>query len=161
MNVLLIATTTTTTTTTITTTTTTTTTPWLYNPCRTLASFTTVFQSSLLCARILQFVTTILLRSSLTSSIHLNLGLPTLLLPSGVFWYNIFTMLSSLKTKRDTLVLQVGGWAWGWQPYGGKNSTVQEPNSIIKCQLNIQWRTKRELLAKLSTGKNLNLLNRK
>ena len=62
-----------------------TTTPWLYSPCRTLASFTTIFQSSLLCARILQFVTPILLKSSLTSSIHLNLGLPTLLLPSGLF----------------------------------------------------------------------------
>ena len=31
--------------------------PWLYSPCRTLASFTTIFQSSLLCARILQIVT--------------------------------------------------------------------------------------------------------
>ena len=62
----------------------TTTTPWLYSPCRTLASFTTIFQSSLLCPRILQSVTPILLRSSLTSSIHLNLGLPTLLLPSAV-----------------------------------------------------------------------------
>ena len=79
-----------------TTTTTTTTTPWLYSPCRTLATFTTIFQSSLLCARILQFVTPILLRSSLTSSVHLNLGLPTLLLPSGVFWHNLFTTLSSL-----------------------------------------------------------------
>jgi hypothetical protein len=29
-------------------------TPWLYSPCRTLASFTTVFQSSPLCARILR-----------------------------------------------------------------------------------------------------------
>ena len=77
-------------------TTTTPTTPWLYSPCRTLASFTTIFQSSLLCARILQFVTPILLRSSLTSSIYLDLSLPTLLLPSGVFWYNIFTTLSSL-----------------------------------------------------------------
>ena len=37
-----------------------TTTPWLYSPCRTLASFTTIFQSSLLCARILQFVTPII-----------------------------------------------------------------------------------------------------
>ena len=73
----------------------TTTTPWLYSPCRTLASFTTIFQSSVLCARILQFVTPILLRSSLTSSIHLNLGLPTLLLPSGMFWYNLFITLSS------------------------------------------------------------------
>ena len=36
-----------------TTTTTTTTTTWLYSPCRTLASFRTIFQSSLLCARIL------------------------------------------------------------------------------------------------------------
>ena len=71
-------------------------TPWPYSPCRTLASFTTIFQSSLLCARILHFVTPILLRSSLTSSIQLNLGLPTLLLPSGVFWYNLFTTLSSL-----------------------------------------------------------------
>ena len=33
-----------------------TTAPWLYSPCRTLASFTTIFQSSLLCARKLQFV---------------------------------------------------------------------------------------------------------
>ena len=74
----------------------TTTTPWLYSPCRTLASFTTIFQSSLLCALIHQFVTPILLRSSLTSSIHLNLGLPTLLLLSAVFWYNLFTALSSL-----------------------------------------------------------------
>ena len=81
---------------TTTTTTTTTTTPWLYSPCRTLASFMTIFQSFLLCACIFQFVTHILLRSSLTSSIHLNLGLPTLLLPSGVFWYNLFTTLSSL-----------------------------------------------------------------
>jgi len=54
-------------------TTTTTTTPWLYSPCRTLTSFPTIFQSSLLCARIPQFVIPILLRSSLTSSIHLNL----------------------------------------------------------------------------------------
>ena len=74
----------------------TTTTPWLYSPCRTLASITTIFQSSLLCARNLQFVTPILLRPSLTSSIHLNLGLPPLLLPSGVFWYNLFVTLSSL-----------------------------------------------------------------
>ena len=65
----------------ITTTTTTTTTPWLYSPCRTLASFTTNFQSSLLCARILQFVTPILLRSSLTSSI-----LHTNILLSNFFW---------------------------------------------------------------------------
>ena len=74
----------------------TTTTPWLYIPCRTLASFTANFHSSLLCAPILQFVTPILLWSSLTSSTHLNLGLPTLLLSSGVFWYNLFTTLSSL-----------------------------------------------------------------
>jgi len=78
------------------TTTTTTTTPWHYSPCRTLASITTIFQSSLLCARILQFVTPVLLRYSLTLSIHLNLGLPTLLLPSAVFWCNLFTTLSSL-----------------------------------------------------------------
>ena len=71
-------------------------TPWPYSPCRTLASFTTIFQSSLLCAPILQFVTPILLRSSLKSSIHLNLGLPTFLLPSGVFWCNLYTTLSSL-----------------------------------------------------------------
>jgi len=74
----------------------TTTTPWLYSPCRTLASYMAIFQLSLLCARILQSVTPILLRSSLTSSIHLNLGLPTLLLPSAVFWYNLFTTISSL-----------------------------------------------------------------
>jgi len=41
----------------------TTTTPWLYSPCRTLASFTTIFQSSLLYARILQFVTPNLMSS--------------------------------------------------------------------------------------------------
>ena len=72
------------------------TTPWPYSPCRTLAPFTTICHSSLLRARILQFVTPILIRSSLTSSVHLNLGLPTLLLPSGVFWYNLFTTLASL-----------------------------------------------------------------
>ena len=33
------------------------TTPWLYSPCRTQDSITTISQSSLLCARILQFLT--------------------------------------------------------------------------------------------------------
>ena len=63
----------------------TTTTAWLYSRCKTLASFTTNFQSSLLCARVLQFVTPILLRPSLMSSIHLNLLVPEL------FFFNFST----------------------------------------------------------------------
>jgi hypothetical protein len=30
------------------------------------------------------------------------------------------------QTKRDTLVLQVGGWAWGWQPHPVKKDTCWE-----------------------------------
>ena len=30
------------------------------------------------------------------------------------------------QTKRDTLVLQVGGWVWGWQPHPIKNIFVEK-----------------------------------
>jgi hypothetical protein len=32
-----------------------------------------------------------------------------------------------IQTKRDTLVLQVGGWAWGWQPHPVKLGFVSKP----------------------------------
>jgi hypothetical protein len=30
------------------------------------------------------------------------------------------------QTKRDTLVLQGGGWAWGWRPHPGKKNLRYE-----------------------------------
>jgi hypothetical protein len=32
-----------------------------------------------------------------------------------------------VHTKRDTLVFQDGGWAWGYQPHPVKNKFVQKP----------------------------------
>jgi hypothetical protein len=30
------------------------------------------------------------------------------------------------QTKRDTPILQIGGWAWGWRPQPDKNVTVTQ-----------------------------------
>jgi hypothetical protein len=34
------------------------------------------------------------------------------------------------QTKMDTLVLQVGGWAWGYNPTPGKNIYVQKTSEM-------------------------------
>jgi hypothetical protein len=34
-----------------------------------------------------------------------------------------------VQTKRDTLVLQDGGWAWGYQPHPVKNNFVPKRNT--------------------------------
>jgi len=42
------------------------------------------------------------------------------------------------QTKRDTLVLQVGGWAWGWRPSPpplGKGICVQEISEMSRTGL--------------------------
>jgi hypothetical protein len=34
------------------------------------------------------------------------------------------------QTKRDTLVLQVGGWAWGWRPHPVKNYCYETSHRV-------------------------------
>jgi hypothetical protein len=34
-----------------------------------------------------------------------------------------------VQTKRETLVLQDGGWVWGQQPHPITNNSVQKPNT--------------------------------
>ena len=36
-----------------------------------------------------------------------------------------------IQTKRDTLVLQVGGWAWGWEPHPVKIIFVEMPFTFL------------------------------
>ena len=60
-------------------------TPRHYNPCRVLADSRSRLQPSLSLASILQFVTPSLSASLITPSIHLRFGLPTRLLPSGLY----------------------------------------------------------------------------
>jgi hypothetical protein len=38
-------------------------------------------------------------------------------------------------TKRDTLVLHVGGWAWGKQPNHGKKMYVQKTSEMPRMGL--------------------------
>jgi len=67
-------------------------TPWFYGPLRALASLIMNAHSSLSNAFSLHLLTVISLRSCYTSSSHLSLVLPILLLPSGLL--SIFSSLS-------------------------------------------------------------------
>jgi len=60
-------------------------TPTRYNPCRVLADSRSHLQSSLSLALLFQFLTPSKSASLITPSIHLRFGLPTRLLPSGLF----------------------------------------------------------------------------
>jgi hypothetical protein len=39
------------------------------------------------------------------------------------------------QIERDTLVLQVGGWAWGWQPTPGKKLYIQKTSEMPRMGL--------------------------
>ena len=69
-------------------------TPWLYGPRTALATLNTGAHSSLstaVCHRLLTFISR---RSFSTSSTHINLGLPLLPLPSGLFSDIFLTVLT-------------------------------------------------------------------
>ena len=74
---------------------TTTTTPWRYNPFRILASLMMLFHSCLSLAFVLNLLTFILRKSSSTSSNHLSLGLPILLLPPALPLKSFLSILFS------------------------------------------------------------------
>jgi hypothetical protein len=67
--------------------------PWLYGPLRTSASFMTDAYSSLFWAFFLHLLAFINIKSFSTSSSHLNLGLPTFLLSSGLLSKTFLTTL--------------------------------------------------------------------
>jgi hypothetical protein len=46
---------------------------------------------------------------------------------------------SSSQTKRDTLVLQVGGWAWGWKPHTVTNCSEILRKVRAQKGLSCQW----------------------
>jgi hypothetical protein len=50
-----------------------------------------------------------------------------------------------VQTKRDTLVVQVGGWAWGLQPHPVKRIVVQKPNNQPRISGTYGKRTKQRI----------------
>src|ERR1700704_5457222 len=69
-----------------------------YNPLRVLAFSNMLLQPGLFSANVSQLDTPIVLRLAKVASIHLDFGLPALLLPSGLVFSSFFgTRLSSIR----------------------------------------------------------------
>ena len=83
---------------------------WLNNPGRITASLKIFRQASLFLAAIHQLLIFSLFTSSMIPSIHLNLGLPTLLLPNMI---NISMNIIVTLSKTDSNSIEVGlGLSW-------------------------------------------------